>query len=233
MNTRFYNAKILVLDAENHFSIAEDELHVTGDTITYIGPGRKADPDAAETPVFDREIDARGNLLIPGFKNAHTHTPMTFLRSYADDLPLHEWLERQVFPNETKLAGDDVYWLNILGIMEYLTSGITSNFDMYIQQKNSIAATVDTGFRTVLTSGLNNFVDSPEILEEMYNYVNELSDRTSYLLGFHAEYTTGGPLLEAVAKLAENTIPLSGHITPRQKAKSRAVKSAGDSPRHS
>lgn len=80
MNTRFYNAKILVLDAENHFSIAEDELHVTGDTITYIGPGRKADPDAAETPVFDREIDARGNLLIPGFKNAHTHTPMTFLR---------------------------------------------------------------------------------------------------------------------------------------------------------
>ena len=36
MNTRFYNAKILVLDAENHFSIAEDELHVTGDTITYI-----------------------------------------------------------------------------------------------------------------------------------------------------------------------------------------------------
>lgn len=72
MNTRFYNAKILVLDAENHFSIAEDELHVTGDTITYIGPGRKADPDAAETTVFDREIDARGNLLIPGFKNAHT-----------------------------------------------------------------------------------------------------------------------------------------------------------------
>ena len=203
MNTRFYNAKILVLDAENHFSIAEDELHVTGDTITYIGPGRKADPDAAETPVFDREIDARGNLLIPGFKNAHTHTPMTFLRSYADDLPLHEWLERQVFPNEAKLAGDDVYWLNILGIMEYLTSGITSNFDMYIQQKNSIDATVDTGFRTVLTSGLNNFVDSPEILEEMYNYVNELSDRTSYLLGFHAEYTTGGPLLESVAKLAE------------------------------
>ena len=199
MNTRFYNAKILVLDAENHFSIAEDELHVTGDTITYIGPGRKADPDAAETTVFDREIDARGNLLIPGFKNAHTHTPMTFLRSYADDLPLHEWLERQVFPNEAKLAGDDVYWLNILGIMEYLTSGITSNFDMYIQQKNSIAATVDTGFRTVLTSGLNNFVDSPEILEEMYNYVNKLSDRTSYLLGFHAEYTTGGPLLESVA----------------------------------
>lgn len=130
MNTRFYNAKILVLDDEKRFSVTEGELHVTGDTITYIGPAKKA--DTAEAPAFDREIDARGNLLIPGFKNAHTHTPMTFLRSYADDLPLHEWLERQVFPNEAKLVGDDVYWLNILGIMEYLTSGITSNFDMYV-----------------------------------------------------------------------------------------------------
>jgi hypothetical protein len=116
--------------------------------------------------------------------------------------------------------------------MEYLTSGITSNFDMYIQQKNSIAATVDTGFRTVLTSGLNNFVDSPEILEEMYNYVNELSDRTSYLLGFHAEYTTAR-FLNPLPNSPKNTIPLSGHTTPKQKAKSRAVKSAGDSPRHS
>ena len=63
MNTRFYNAKILVLDAENHFFIAEDELHVTGDTITYIGPGRKADPDASETSVLDREIYARCHLM--------------------------------------------------------------------------------------------------------------------------------------------------------------------------
>ena len=149
MNTRFYNAKILVLDAENHFSIAEDELHVTGDTITYIGPGRKADPDTAETTVFDREIDARGNLLIPGFKNAHTHTPMTFLRSYADDLPLHEWLERQVFPNEAKLAGDDVYWLNILGIMEYLTSGISAAADMYLTPDSIARAAADCGFHYI------------------------------------------------------------------------------------
>ena len=33
---------------------------------------------------------------MPGFKNAHTHSAMTFLRSHADDLPLLEWLNRQV-----------------------------------------------------------------------------------------------------------------------------------------
>ena len=32
---------------------------------------------------------------------------------------------------EDQLKEDDIYWLDILGIMEYLTSGITSNFDMY------------------------------------------------------------------------------------------------------
>ena len=85
----------------------------------------------------------------------------------------------------------------------YITVTETDNGRNSDTAKETKAATVDTGFRTVLTSGLNNFVDSPEILEEMYNYVNELSDRTSYLLGFHAEYTTSGPLLEAVAKLAE------------------------------
>ncbi len=43
---------------------------------------------------------------MPGFKNAHTHTPMTFLRSFADDLPLQEWSAKQkVFPNEARLKG--------------------------------------------------------------------------------------------------------------------------------
>ena len=60
---------------------------------------------------FDREIDGGGNLLLPGFKNAHTHSAMTFLRSYADDLPLDEWLNRKVFPMEAKLDEEKIYWL--------------------------------------------------------------------------------------------------------------------------
>ena len=198
MNTRFYHAKILTL-AENHkFEVTEGELWVEGDTIRYIGDGTDAAPLA-----WDREIDAEGNLLIPGFKNAHTHTGMTFLRSYADDLPLHEWLHRQVFPREGQLTEDDVYWLNILGIMEYLTSGITSNFDMYFFPPVNAKASADTGFRTVQTSGLNNFGGTVELMEENYHIVNELNDLTSFIVGFHAEYTTSKELMEGVARLAQ------------------------------
>jgi 5-methylthioadenosine/S-adenosylhomocysteine deaminase len=205
MNTRFYNAKILKT-LENHtFEITEGELWVKGDTICYIGDGKDASEvcKGSEVLIWDREIDVKGNLIMPGFKDAHTHTAMTFLRSYADDLPLQDWLYKQVFPREGQLTENDVYWLNILGIMEYLTSGITSNFDMYFFPPMNAKASKDTGFRTVQTSGLNNFGGTVEIMEENYHIVNEMSDLTSFIVGFHGEYTTSRELMEGVAKLAD------------------------------
>lgn len=205
MIIRFYNAKILTLEEQHKFNITEGELWVKGDTICYIGDGKNSSEvcKGEDVIIWDREIDAAGNLLMPGFKNAHTHTGMTFLRSYADDLPLQDWLNEQVFPREGQLKEEDVYWLNILGIMEYLTSGITSNFDMYMFPPMDAKAAADTGFRTVQTSGLNNFGGTVELMEENYHIVNEMSDLTSFIIGFHAEYTTSKELMEGVAKLAQ------------------------------
>ena len=207
MNVRFYNAKILCLkdDAKREYQIIEGELWVRGDSIAYIGDGRDTGSvlQPGEVILWDREIDASGKLILSGFKNAHTHTAMTFLRSFADDLPLQSWLFDQVFPREGQLTQDDCYWLYILGIMEYLTSGITSNFDMYFFPPVDAKASADTGFRTVQTSGLNNFGGTVELMEENYHIVNEMSDLTSFIVGFHAEYTTSMELMEGVAKLAQ------------------------------
>lgn len=196
MKLRLYNGKILPL-SEN-FDIIQGELWVCDEQITYCGTTE----DAPETPDFDREIDLNGNLILPGFKNAHTHSAMTFLRSYADDLPLSDWLHKQVFPMEAKLTEDDIYTLSKLGIMEYLTSGITANFDMYVNSDAIAQASVDLGFRTVIVSGLNNFVHSLKGLEECYNKYNHFHPLVSYQLGFHAEYTTSEDLLKGVAALA-------------------------------
>jgi 5-methylthioadenosine/S-adenosylhomocysteine deaminase len=86
--------------------------------------------------------------------------------------------------------------------MEYLTSGITSNFDMYLFSPDNARASVDCGFRTVEVSGMNDFMSSVEEMEEHYHIVNEMSDLTSYILGFHAEYTTSKERMEGVAALA-------------------------------
>lgn len=205
MNIRFYNAKILTLNAEENFEIVQGELWVKGNTICYIGDGQKQEAILKDAGLdgFEREMDVNGNLLMPGFKNAHTHTAMTFLRSFADDLPLQEWLYNRVFPKEDQLTPDNIYYLNVLGIMEYLTSGITSNFDMYFFPPKNAQVSIDCGFRTVQVSGLNNFGGSIEILEENYNIVNNMSDLSSMLIGFHAEYTTSPELMQGVANMAQ------------------------------
>ena len=153
--------------------------------------------------IWDREIDARGYVIMPGFKNAHTHSAMTFLRSFADDMPLKDWIYNQIFPREAKLMPGDIRHLCKLGIMEYLTSGITANFDMYLNPMEIAEASAECGFRTVQTSGLNDFTRSLSLLEEDYRIVNEMSELTTFLLGFHGEYTTRRELMEGVAKLAE------------------------------
>ena len=207
MNVRFYNAKILRLkdDSKHEFECIDGELWVKGTEICYIGDGKDVSSvcKGDDVIIWDREIDASGKLLMSGFKNAHTHTAMTFLCSFADDLPLQSWLFDQVFPREGQLTEDDCYWLNILGIMEYLTSGITSNFDMYFFPPVDAKASMDTGFRTVQTSGLNNFGGTVELMEENYHIVNEMSELTSFIVGFHAEYTTSMELMEGVAGLAQ------------------------------
>jgi 5-methylthioadenosine/S-adenosylhomocysteine deaminase len=87
--------------------------------------------------------------------------------------------------------------------MEYLTSGITSNFDMYFYQGMNAKAAVDVGFRSVFTSGLNNFSESLERVEEDYLRTTDMSDLVSYIIGFHAEYTTSKELMEGIAGLAQ------------------------------
>lgn len=197
MNIRFYNARILAMDKD--VAVRQGEVWVEGNRITYVGIG----PSEKIAPVWEREIDAEGNLIMPGFANAHTHSAMTFLRSYADDLPLQEWLEQQVFPMEAKLTGEDIYELSRLAILEYLTSGITSNFDMYFQPEMIARASVDCGFRTVMVSSLNNFTSSLEEMEQEYVKYNHYHELIRYHLGFHAEYTTSEELLKGVAALAK------------------------------
>jgi len=205
MNIRIYNARVLTM--EQGKDIFFGEVHVKDNRISYVG-------DAANAPKsrWDREIDAQGNVVMPGFKNAHTHSAMTFLRSYADDLPLHEWLNEQVFPMEAKLTPEDIYHLSKLAIMEYLTSGITANFDMYLTPDTIAQASADCGFRTVMVGGLNNFSQSFELLEEWLNRYNNPQELVTFQLGFHAEYTNSKENLEKLAALVHKyKAPISTH----------------------
>ena len=207
MRIRFYNARILTM-SDN--TVLEGELWTADKKIEYIGQSKPSDKP------FDREIDCKGNLLMPGLKNAHTHSAMTFSRSLADDYSLHDWLYKAIFPREAKLTLEHIYWFTKLAYAEYLAGGITACFDMYPKRIESARAAVETGFRYVSVDDANDF-GGMDLLEENYNKFNSYDPLVSYIYGFHAEYTTCEDNLKKVAALAHKyEAPVFAHISETQ-----------------
>lgn len=220
---RVYNAKILTM-AENE-DIFEGELWTDGDKISYVGPPNP------ERPEFEREIDLKGNLLMPSFKNAHTHSAMTFLRSFAEDVPLQEWLYQKVFPYEDRLTAEDVYAFAKLAILEYLASGITAFFDMYFFPESTANAAVETGVRAVLCGSVNGTGKDAQRLEREFERFSDFHPRVRYRLGFHAEYTSDESLHREVARLAQALKePVFTHISETRKEHEECKERHGASP---
>ena len=205
MSVRFYNCRILTMKDSN---IIEGELWTDNDRISYIGPSVD-DSDKK----FDREIDCKGNLLMPGLKNAHTHSAMTFSRSLADEYCLDDWLHKAIFPREAKLTPEAVYWYAKLAYAEYLAGGITSCFDMYFFRELTAKAAIETGFRHVYCVAANDYVGFDD-LECYYNSLNSMDPLVSFIFGFHAEYTTSEDNLKRMSDLAHKyEAPVFTHIS--------------------
>ena len=218
---RFYNGRLLSF--KNGFEITDDEVWTNGSEITFVG--KNHDKKA------DREIDLNGNLLMPAFKNAHTHSAMTFARSLADDLPLQPWLYDMIFPMEAKLNESDIYTLSRLAFLEYLSSGISACFDMYYYPEAMAKASVDAGFRTVMCGAVNNFKESVSLLDEYYQKYNSYDELISYRLGFHAEYTTSKELMNGIALLAEkHEAPVFTHSSETKSEVDDCIERYGKTP---
>jgi 5-methylthioadenosine/S-adenosylhomocysteine deaminase len=193
MKILFKNARLLTFAGNEE--VSEGALVVKDDQIAYVGP-------KAPKEKYDRVIDCAGNLLLPGFKNAHTHSAMTFARSYADDLALHDWLFTKIFPLEGKLQKEDQYYLSKVAILEYLTSGITACFDMYYNPEEMARASIDMGFRTVLLGTVTKYRESVEEMKHSFKTINGVNPLVSYRLGYHAEYTATEEILKALSEAA-------------------------------
>ena len=193
---KLYNARIMPMLGENDCSILEGELWTDGERISYVGPAR------ADMPEFDRELDLGGDLIIPGFKDAHTHIPMVFLRSFADGLPLQEWLFQQIFPREAKLYPEANYAFTRLGILELLSGGVTACFDMYYHRDAYVQAVLDSGFRSVLCGAVAAGDADWTVAERDFERYNSMGPLVGYRLGFHAEYTASEELLRYISELS-------------------------------
>ncbi|MCI8609380.1 MAG: amidohydrolase [Firmicutes bacterium] len=161
--------------------------------------------------VFDTVYNGKGKLLMPGFYNAHAHSPMTLMRGYGENLALQEWLNNRIFPFEDKLTGQAVYWGTTLAMAESLRFGIVSSSDMYYFIDDMAAAVADSGVKANISRAITNFDNNdvwnlPSIQEMQRTYEayhNTENGRIKMDMSIHAEYTSNEAGVQAVAGYAK------------------------------
>ena len=175
-------------------------LGVANGNIAYIGEDGQ--------PGYDRVIDADGCALIPGFVNAHTHLPMTIFRNQADDMGLHDWLNKRIFPMEDRLTDEACYWASLLGIAEMLRCGITAINDMYMFPHAVGRACAESGIRGAFSRAIVSYGGYEERLreaEEIFRQYDGIDGRIRITIAPHAEYTCDKETLLACLQSAQKT----------------------------
>ncbi|MFA5108915.1 MAG: amidohydrolase [Candidatus Micrarchaeia archaeon] len=166
-----------------------------------------------------QKIDCTKKIVIPGLINAHTHAPMSILRGHGDDLPLHDWLSKHMWPKEKKLGANDIYAGTMLSIAQMFTSGITCFNDNYFHISAIAKAAKETNIRATLGYSMIDLGDfdgkGQSELKQAQKDAKEISqDKTGLLtpsINPHAPNTCSKELLQESASLAKK-LNLKLHI---------------------
>jgi 5-methylthioadenosine/S-adenosylhomocysteine deaminase len=193
---------VLIVTQNAKREILRGNILIDGNRIKSVGSAKKLE-GAREV------IDGQNLVAIPGLINTHTHIPMTLFRGYGEGLPLHEWLEKKIWPAERKLTNDDLYWGSMLGIAESLHSGITTFLDMYVKDINYIGKAVEhSGIRGFISlgmmdaGGISGGIDEQLRKTEGIRKRWEGSELVNVAVACHAPYTCSAELIVEAKRYA-------------------------------
>jgi 5-methylthioadenosine/S-adenosylhomocysteine deaminase len=205
-------------------------LRVVDGTITQFAPTLAPQPG-------DQVIDADGDLLVPGFVNGHTHAAMTLFRGYGSDLPLMAWLEEKIWPAESRLTDDDVYWGTRLACVEMIRTGTVRFWDMYWWPVAVARAARESGLRATISPPLLDGLDeskSKAACEEAARLLDELRDHAPWIqpsLGPHGIYTASEATLAWVAEESVvRDVPVQLHFLETEDEVTGCVQLTGERP---
>ena len=213
-NLVIQNGTILTLDKEDTI-IRNGWIGIKEDVIAHVGN------TCRDIPAADQTIDAKGGLILPGLVNGHTHAAMSLFRGLADDLPLMDWLNRYIFPAESKMDRQFVYTGTLLAAAEMILSGTTTFCDMYLFEDETAKAARDIGMRCLAGEVLYDF-PSPNYgdIDKGFEYSRHLIEKwaddplVSVAVEPHSAYTCSPDLIMKANELAETYhVPLIIHMS--------------------
>ncbi len=161
------------------------------------------------------------HALLPGFVNAHTHSPMVLFKGLADDLPLMEWLNDHIWPAERQWLNDEFIADGTeLAIAEMIHNGTTCFNEHFFFPQVMSKVTEQYKLRACIGATIINFPtnwskDENDGFKKFQSFYENMpkNDLLTASLAPHAPYSVTDNILEKINHFAgENNLTIHMHV---------------------
>ena len=207
--------------------VLRGDVAVDGERIAHVG-GRYEGG-------FDEEIDASGDIVMPGMVNTHTHVAMSVMKGVVDDLSFPDFLDK-VFRIDADRTDDDLDIGARLGCMEMMRGGTTTFVDLYYSEDVIAEAVKDAGIRGVLcwcaldpdkTTQNGDPVDNAKAFRSKYKGERKILPS----IGLQGVYVCGEETCVRAHEYAvSENIPLNMHLSETRGEVNTHIKETGKRP---
>jgi len=180
-------------------------------------------------------VDCSNLYITPGLVNLHTHSPMSIMKGIAEDISIDRWFNEKIFPYESKLEAEDVYWGAMLASLEMIDCGVTAFADHYFNQESVFKAVLDSGIRADIAPTIFGLADDyREQLTRAEEFVEKYKNSNSRIhlrLGPHAPYTCPGEILTEIINSAKKLgVGIHLHVSETLDQVQDSIKLTGKTP---
>lgn len=228
-NLLLKNCDVLSFEGGKAHVVAQQDIAIQGNSIAAI-----QEKDTLAEANYEQCIDASGLLAVPGFINTHAHVPMVLFRNLAEDVTVTEWFNDYIWPMESNLTEEDVYWGTQLGLAEMIENGITCVADHYFFMDEVAKAVELAGTRANLAWAV--FAHQGEaMLDKTIDFAKrwqgKANGRITTWLGPHAPYTTTPEFLQLCSQKAKkNDLGIHIHVSETAAQVDLSLKEYGVTP---
>ena len=202
---------------------------------------RDIQPTIKAHEMYEAEVTYQlsDHILLPGLINAHTHSAMSLLKGYADDLQLESWLNDYIWPAESKFVSYDfVLDGSELAIVEMIKGGTTTFNDMYFFPEATAKAVENLGIRAniglVVMEFPSNYANDPqEYLNKGFEFRDNWRDNKliSTSIAPHAPYSVSNSTFELINTYAEQlNLTIHTHLHETRNEIEESIKQFSSTP---